>query len=57
MANSSTMTVYLGSGEEGIRNERLIRETAQRCGMKRSEYVLFCVLKHLESEAEQAKKR
>ena len=56
MPNSSTMSVYLGSGEEGIRNERLIAETAARHGMNKSEYALFCMLEQLKREAQDSKR-
>ena len=50
MSTTTTMSLYLGASEEGIRNGRLIKEYAAKRGMKKSEYVLYCVLQQIERE-------
>jgi hypothetical protein len=43
MASNVTMTVYLGSGEKGSLKDAQIIEAANKKGMTKSEFVLYCV--------------
>lgn len=55
MANSVTMTVYLGANNEGVRNQELIHDHAKSHGMKLSEFVLYCILEQMKREQSTAK--
>jgi len=47
MASNFTLTLYLGSGEEGLRNDRLLAEESEKANMKKSEFVFYCVMEEL----------
>jgi hypothetical protein len=53
MATHTTMSLYLGANDDGVRNGELIRGHAATKGMKRSEYVLYCVLEQIKREQEE----
>ena len=48
MASNVTLSVYLGAGETGIANDKLISEEAAKRNMTKSEFVLYAALKEVE---------
>lgn len=56
MATHTTMSLYLGANDDGVKNGELIREYAAKRGMKRSEWVLNACLEQIKREQVDAKK-
>ena len=55
MPSNVTMTIYLGSGEDGKYMEEQIEQAAKRKGMKKSEFVLYCIREQLKKDIDQPK--
>lgn len=52
MASTVTMTVYLGSGDEGVLMEHQLRSAAARKEMKKSEYALYAIKEQIKRDEE-----
>lgn len=50
MPANVTMTVYLGSSDQGVNNEKIILEAASKKGMNKSEFALFCIYEQIKRE-------
>jgi hypothetical protein len=50
MPSNVTLSVYIGSGAEGIENEKIILEAATKKGMGKSEFASYCIYEQLKRE-------
>lgn len=53
MPNVVTMTVYLGSGEEGVLLEHKVEMCAARREMKKSQYAQFAIKEQVKRDIEE----
>lgn len=50
MANSVTMSVYLGARQDGLKIEEMIAAAARKRNMNKSEFALYSMLEQLKRE-------
>jgi hypothetical protein len=53
MASNVTLTIYLGSGKQGVSNEQIVNDASTKKKMSRSEFALYCIAEQIKREFKQ----